>query len=196
MSSFVSLFTFVASTARRPDLFRCLSALVLGGSAVVASAQEGARPRAGQSWVAEVTYVVDGDSIWVRSEADGRRRKLRLEGVDAPEICQTHGPEARAAMQALVQGERMRITVRAYDRFGRGIASVRRASDELDIAGAMVAQGWAWTNTYKSRRGKYWREEALAREQGKGLFNDSSAISPTDFRLKHGPCGAKAYSQL
>lgn len=176
------------------EFTRSLSALLLLALCLGAHAQEGARPRAGQTWTAEVTYVVDGDSIWVRSDSDGRRRKLRLEGVDAPEICQTYGPEAKAAMQALVQGEPVLVTVRAYDRFGRGIASVRRTSDKLDIAAAMVEQGWSWTKVYQGRRGKYWREEALAREQGKGVFSVQSSMSPAEFRQKHGPCGAKAYS--
>ncbi|MBH1965040.1 MAG: thermonuclease family protein [Comamonadaceae bacterium] len=173
---------------------RYLFAMLLFALGLVAHAQEGARPRAGQTWAAEVTYVVDGDSIWVRSEPDGRRRKLRLDGVDAPEICQAYGPEARAAMQALVKGEPVLVTVRAYDRFGRGIASVRRASDKLDIAAAMVEQGWSWTPVYQGRRGKYWRQEAFAREQGWGVFSAPSPMSPADFRRRNGPCGAKAYS--
>lgn len=179
---------------RLPRAWR-LAALVLGcGMALAAGAQDGARPGTRQTWVAEVTYVVDGDSIWVRSADGGKRRKLRLEGIDAPEICQAHGPEARAAMRELAQGQLVRVTVRAYDRYGRGIASVWRMADDLDIASVMVTQGWAWSETYRGRLGKYWREEARARESARGLFTQPRPESPAEFRKRYGPCGAKAYS--
>lgn len=176
-------------------LLRSLAVLVLGcGVLMAAGAQDGARPGAGQIWAAEVTYVVDGDSIWVRSADGGKRRKLRLEGMDAPEICQIHGLEARAAMRELAQGQRVKVQVRAYDRYGRGIASVWRIADDVDIASAMVARGWAWSETFRGRQGKYWREEAQARGSARGLFVQSRPESPAEFRKRHGPCGAKAYS--
>ncbi|WP_423455176.1 thermonuclease family protein [Ottowia sp. VDI28] len=168
---------------------------VLGSAmALTAGAQDGARPKTGQSWIAEVTYVVDGDSIWVRSEDGGKRRKLRLDGIDAPEICQTHGPEARAAMRELAQDQLVRITVRAYDRYGRGIATVRRMADDVDIASALATQGWAWSESFRGRQGKYWREEAQARKGAMGLFSRRQPETPAEFRKRHGPCGAKAYS--
>ncbi len=156
--------------------------------------QAATKPRVASVWTAEVTHVVDGDSIWVRTEDGGKRRKLRIEGIDAPEICQTQGPESRAAMRNLALGQRVQVTVRAYDRYGRGIATVRRASDNLDIAGAMVTKGWAWSDTFRSRPGKFAREEAAARGARQGLFAKPKPERPAEFRKRHGPCGAKAYS--
>ena len=37
------------------------------------------------AWQGTVTWVTDGDTLWVRPDAGGRARKLRLKGVDAPE---------------------------------------------------------------------------------------------------------------
>lgn len=141
--------------------------------------------------MAQVTYVVDGDSIWVRTEDGGQRRKLRLSGIDAPEICQKHGDSSRAALQALVQGQRVLVRVRAYDRYARGIATIERADDGLDVIGTMVAQGWAWSEDYRGRKGKYWREQAQARAGRKGVFAKGQPETPSAFRKRHGSCSVK-----
>ena len=49
--------------------------------------------------LAQVTHVTDGDTLWVRPLAGGEAFKLRLQGLDAPEICQDWGLESRAALQ-------------------------------------------------------------------------------------------------
>lgn len=162
--------------------------LVLCFASPLVGAQDGAAPAVDQSWLARVSYVVDGDSIWVRPEDGGARVKLRLDGIDAPEICQTAGADARAALQTLALDQRVRVTVRARDRWGRAIASVVRLRGNLDVAQAMVAQGWAWTDAYGWRPGKYARAEAEARAAGRGLFAAPDPQTPADFRRRHGSC--------
>ena len=88
----------------------CVALALAAGFAAVA--QDGAGPLIGTSWLARVSYVVDGDSIWVRPEGGGDRVRLRIDGVDAPEICQSHGPESRDALRALALGQPVRVTVR------------------------------------------------------------------------------------
>ena len=168
-----------------------LTALLFSAVAFPAVAGDGARSKTSKPWTAQVTYVVDGDSIWVRSEEDGQRRKLRLSGIDAPEICQGHGASSRAALQTLVQGQRILVHVRAYDRYARGIASIERVDDGLDIVGAMVAEGWAWSEDYRGRKGKYWREQADARAGRKGMFAKGQPETPSAFRKRHGSCSLK-----
>ena len=117
----------------------CAAALALYGGSWLglvrpAQAQPVERVVQGQPWLARAGFVVDGDSLWVQPEGGGRRARLRLQGIDAPERCQPGGAPARAALQALVQGERLHVTVHARDRFGRRLASVRRQRDGLDVA--------------------------------------------------------------
>jgi len=162
----------------------CVAAL----APLAALAQDGQGPAIGVAWEARVTHVVDGDSIWVHPEAGGGRQRLRVEGIDAPEICQKLGPEARAAMRALALNQRVRITVSAYDRYGRPLASVRRLPDGLDLAAQMVREGWAWSEGFRGRLGKYWREELEAREQDRGVFAEWRPETPAEFRRRHGPC--------
>ena len=93
-----------------------------------------ARTARSAAWAATVTYVVDGDSIWVRSTERGSRVKLRLLGIDAPEICQDQGREARAALRQWALNRPVRVTVRARDQYGRALATVDVASGEAATA--------------------------------------------------------------
>ena len=161
-------------------------ALLLAPAAV--PAQDGQRPVLGTPWHARITQVVDGDSIWAQPEAGGRRVRVRMDGIDAPEICQAFGRESRAAMQALVLNQRVRVTIWAYDRYGRAVATVERLSDETDVAAQLVSQGWAWSESFRWRDGRYAREEAAARRAGQGLFAERRPETPAEFRRRHGPC--------
>lgn len=170
---------------------RIWGALALAALAMAAGplrAQDGQRSSLGTPWNARVLYVVDGDSLWVRPEGGGFRARLRLEGIDAPEICQDQGPESRAALQDLALGRRVRVTVRTYDRYGRAIASVVRLDGEVDLARRMVAGGHAWNETYRWHQGLYSQEQEVARRAGLGLFAKAAPLPPANFRRRHGPC--------
>lgn len=51
------------------------------------------------AWSGVVTHVSDGDTVWVEPTQGGEAQKIRLLGIDAPEICQAWGPQARDALQ-------------------------------------------------------------------------------------------------
>ena len=53
-------------------------------------------------WQGVVTRVSDGDTLWVRPVNGGKPRKLRIDGIDAPEICQTWGVKSREALSSRV----------------------------------------------------------------------------------------------
>lgn len=173
-----------------------LQAVRLGAVALVWAAMSGAQAQSGEApsaqagtpaWAATVTYVVDGDSIWVRSAERGARVKLRLLGIDAPEVCQPLGPEARHALQRMALNQRVRVAVRGRDRYGRALATVVRTQDGADLAQTMVRAGWAWADTFSWHRAAYAADEASARDARRGVFAQA-AERPSDFRRRHGPC--------
>lgn len=137
-------------------------------------------------YMAEVTHVHDGDSLWVQPRDGGRRQRLRLDGIDAPEICQTDGREARDRLAALVLRREVQVEVTGQDRFRRTLARVWLGGD--DIQALLVADGWAWSYRGRGQAGPYDREEAQARRQGRGLFANPSVEAPGEFRRRHGPC--------
>ncbi|MGH9179679.1 MAG: thermonuclease family protein, partial [Acidimicrobiales bacterium] len=104
---------------------------------------------------AEVTRVVDGDTIRVRIA--GAEERVRLIGIDTPEthgqggLRECFGEEAASHLARLIPpgtGVRLVRDVEARDRYGRLLAYVYRRSDGLFVNLALVRDGFATTLTY------------------------------------------------
>lgn len=159
--------------------FKCfLLALILISSNVYAKG----------TFAGKVTYVSDGDTLWVQPDAGGRPRKLRIDGIDAPEICQTGGEDSRAVLAQRALHQRVEVTVRRNDTYGRGLARIRLAGS--DIGALMVREGQAWSYRWRRNAGPYATEEAVARQSRLGLFATYQPEQPRDFRKRHGACHA------
>ena len=145
-------------------------------------------------WHGVVTSVFDGDSLRVRVDGERQTRRVRLDGIDAPEICQPDGQAARDALRRQLQGQSVTVEVRAFDGYQRALATVRRNRDGLDAGRWMVAQGWAWSPGFRWHPGRYADEQRQAQAQALGLFRHANAPPqpPADFRRQHGPCEAPA----
>lgn len=124
--------------------------------------------------------VVDGDTL----ELAGR--KVRLFGIDAPELDQlcdaggrvwACGTEARAALAGIVGRQRLVCEVRDVDRYGREVAVC--AAGGADVAALMVRQGMALAYRRYSRR--YVPEEAAAQAAGVGVWG-STYVAPEAYR--------------
>jgi micrococcal nuclease len=145
---------------------------------------------ADQPWQGTVTRVSDGDTLWVRPVAGGKPVKVRINGIDAPEICQAGGRAARKALAARVLGRRLGVLARGQDDYGRTIAAL--ALDGEDVAGWMVSQGHAWSYGFGRDGGPYAVQQARAQAASRGLFADRAALAPRLFRQRHGPCDPAA----
>ena len=145
-----------------------------------------AAPAAPAVWTGTVTHVSDGDTIWVRPHDGGMPRSVRLDGIEAPELCQPYGEAARAALVGRVLGQTVQVRVRAHDDYGRALARVR--AQRQDIGGWLVSRGHAWSYRFRGRRGPYAALESQARARGLGLFGQAHPELPRDFRHRHGSC--------
>jgi len=139
-----------------------------------------------QTFDARVTQVVDGDTLWVKPLRGGTYRKLRIDGLDAPEICQRGGDASRKALALRVLNQVVVVRVRAYDDYGRALAQVQHKG--ADVGATLVLDGMAWAYRWKDKPGLYAVEEAQARAALKGVFADAAAETPWAFRRRHGPC--------
>jgi len=138
-----------------------------------------------------VSRVVDGDTLWLKTEGDGEPPVVvRLEGIDAPESCQPGGSEATAALNALALGRGVTVRVAARDEHGRTVGKV--FDGEKDVGNRMVRDGMAWSTRYQYDRGPYVAEERMALALKRGLHAPGGAIQPREFRKRHGPCEAAA----
>ncbi len=133
-----------------------------------------------------VVRVTDGDSLWLEPSSPGAALELRLQDIDAPEICQPWGPEARRALQDLVLNKAVSVRVSGRDTHGRTLGTLYL--DTLNVNKTLVQEGHAWSNRYKYDRGPYVAEERMAKALTRGLNGDAGAVMPRDFRRDHGPC--------
>lgn len=154
--------------------------------AAVGAAPSQARQPLPFTFTGRVTRVFDGDTLWVKPLAGGRYRKLRLDGVDAPEICQSGGLAAREALASRVLDQVVTVRVRAFDSYGRALAQVSAGGD--DMAAVLVRGGYAWSSRWRRSLGPYAAEEAQARVERQGIFGVEGAETPREFRQRHGPC--------
>ncbi|MBS7541285.1 thermonuclease family protein [Ancylobacter lacus] len=124
--------------------------------------------------------VVDGDSL----ELDGER--IRLDGIDAPELHQTCGPpqamwecgrQAREALRRATQAGVVSCRPLDRDRYGRTVAVCR--AGEADLGGAVVRAGLALATSLA-----YTAEEAAARAAHRGLWSGPFE-SPVEWRRQH-----------
>lgn len=79
----------------------------------------------------QVRQVIDGDTIEI-VDAGGIRTRVRFRSVDAPELDEPGGLEAKAALEEQLLGQLVHVTPYARDRYGRLIADVRAAGEPTD----------------------------------------------------------------
>ncbi|WP_291441511.1 thermonuclease family protein [Desulfovibrio sp.] len=83
-------------------------------------------PSITHAWPARVVQVTDGDTITVEPKSGGERVKVRLHGIDAPELIQSSGEAARAFAHAVALYVTVDVqeTPQRRDRYGRTVAVV------------------------------------------------------------------------
>jgi len=130
---------------------------------------------------ARVTHVVDGDTVDVRL-ASGRVQRVRLLGIDTPEVyngVECGGPAASAAMKRMLPvGTRVRLvsdtTQASSDRFGRALRYITRTRDGVQVNRRQVWLGHARVYVYHGvpfqRTADYRRAEAAAQAGPRGLW--------------------------
>ena len=141
-----------------------------------------------EHWPGVVTYVVDGDSVYVRPLRGGKPVSIRIDGIDAPEICQQGGNAARDALKRRVFGLKVVIEGKSRDDYGRLLARILSGGD--DVGERMVADGHAWSYRYRGTGGPYIAQQRLAESARRGVFSQTSpaAVYPAVFRKQHGVC--------
>ncbi len=157
-----------------------LLAVVLSGLFTAVDAQ------AEKRFTGVVTHVSDGDTLWVLPDSGGAPRKVRLDGVDAPELCQRGGLASRRALEQAALNHPVQVQVRRRDDFEREVARVH--VDGQDLGARLVREGQAWSYRWRRSAGPYAVEEEQARLARRGLFVEAQPERPRDFRRRHGPC--------
>lgn len=130
--------------------------------------------------ISGTAHVADGDTMRVGA------RRVRLSGVDAPELSQRCGPDSRKVACGATAAEWLRRRVEGRpitceqvdtDRYGRSVAICRVAGE--DIGAAIVEAGWA--TAYRRYSMAYVGQEARARAARRGIWA-LGFEAPSDYR--------------
>lgn len=135
-----------------------------------------------------VTRVVDGDSLvvarrrWFNFILKPKPFAVRLYAVDAPELSQPYGAEAREGMRKMVRGS-LRLDVVNTDRYGRAVGVMYRRNRKKSLNHMMVAAGLAYSYQRYGKLDGIDEAEARARKRRRGVWKSGqSQTRPWDHR--------------
>ena len=132
-----------------------------------------------------VTQVIDGDTL--RFNVSGQPSfEVRLAQIDAPEICQAWGAEAKRALSELALNKPATLRPAGLDRQGRSIGVL--TVDGANVGQRLVEEGHAWSLVGRNGRGPMVKEERMAKALNRGLHGSGGAVKPADFLRSNGPC--------
>jgi len=128
-----------------------------------------------------VVGVHDGDTLTALTD-DKRELKVRLHGIDAPELGQPYGQASKRALSDLVFGKHVTLHTTGTDRYKRTLARVTAGDIEVDAL--MIATGHAWHYTRYDRTAALEAAERNARAAKRGLWTDAEPVPPWEWRAR------------
>jgi len=141
-----------------------------------------------------VVGVTDGDTITILA-VDKQQHRIRISGIDAPEKAQPFGNRSKQNMERMAKGKVALADCPKTDRYGRKVCKVWVQPADcptcgltLDVGYAQISAGLAWWYQAYAKeqsaedRGRYESEENESRLRKRGLWVESSAVPPWDWR--------------
>ena len=143
-------------------------------------------------FTAKVQRVVDGDTVHVVNKA-GKKFKVRLTGIDAPEQSQPYGLASKYHLRELLLNKIVLFKSKpkkgkpySVDRYNRVLAKI--ILDGRDINLSQVLNGYAWHfKRYQKQQSPKDRElynqaEIDAKKNKLGLWGEKKPIAPWKWR--------------
>lgn len=139
-----------------------------------------------ETFKAVVVGVSDGDTVKVL-DSSKTEHKVRLMGIDAPEMSQPYGKRSKQSLSSLTYGSEVTIDWQKKDRYGRIVGKLFSPSGS-DINLEQINRGMAWHyKDYQQEqspedRFKYAHAENAASANGLGLWSDLLQVPPWEYR--------------
>lgn len=130
---------------------------------------------------ARVVGVHDGDSITALA-AGNVQLKVRLEGIDAPELKQPFSQQAKQALSGLVFGKAVTLHITGRDRYKRTLAVV--VVGDVNVNRELVRLGLAWRYEAYSKDAALLAAQNEAKAARRGLWSDPAPVPPWEWRKK------------
>ena len=127
----------------------------------------------------KVVGVHDADTLTLLV-AGNQQVKVRLAGIDAPELAQPYGQQAKQALSALAFGKEARVESAGLDKYGRTLGTVFVGT--VNVNAALIEQGAAWVYRKYPHDPQFLTLEAQAQAEKRGLWAEANPIPPWDWR--------------
>lgn len=157
-------------------MYKLLFILLFASSAIPATAE----PLTGL-----IVGVTDGDTIKLLTPKK-IVHKIRLSGIDAPENSQPFGTKSKQSLSACAYNQTATVDTYKEDRYGRLVGKV--LVNGVDCNLMQIEFGLAWHyKKYENEqeledRSRYAQAEYLAKKEKRGLWAETNAIAPWDWR--------------
>jgi micrococcal nuclease len=122
----------------------------------------------GQTVSGKTVSVADGDTVRIRLDGTGRVIRVRLEGIDAPEIGEPFSNQARNAARVLMFDRKVQVKAADVDNYDRLVARV--IVDGTDSSVELLRAGLACHFTRFENDAVLAQAQLDARTSGKGFW--------------------------
>ncbi|MDB4614203.1 thermonuclease family protein [bacterium] len=138
----------------------------------------------------KVMKIIDGDTFFGMNRSRATETVL-FRGVDAPEMAQQFGADAREALAKRIEGRTLRLELAENDEFGRTTAEVFDGDESLNVW--LIRQGLGWHNWKFDPDEAKAAAEKLAKSERIGLWAADDPMPPWEW--KNPPDDGKLYVQ-
>ncbi len=129
--------------------------------------------------------IDDGETITLFYSSDAQYR-IRLEGIDAPELHQSFGEQSRQSLSGMIFGKDVSVSYQKIDQYGRLVGKILLDGKDINLEQVKAGLAWHYKEYQREQtpedRDAYAKAEAEARAARRGLWQDSNPIEPYQFR--------------
>lgn len=131
--------------------------------------------------VGKIIDISDGDTCTLLDN-NGKKHKIRLNGIDAPEIGQKYGKESKAFLEQKALNKFASIEVIDIDQYNRTLGVI--IVDNVDINKAMLRNGYAWQYRFNNDA-EYSNLIKQAKQERLNIWSEQSPIDPYIWRKQN-----------
>jgi len=114
-----------------------------------------------------VDRVIDGDTVKIK--LDDKTERVRLFGIDSPELKKKYGQQAKDFVKSQLEGKTVKVIWQERDKYKRIVGTIYLG--ETNINHLIVAEGWAkWYRFFAPDDKELERLEKQARKAKKGIW--------------------------
>jgi endonuclease YncB( thermonuclease family) len=131
-------------------------------------------------WSGKVISVYDGDTITV-STMDNQKVKIRLYGIDAPELKkQPYGKASRNFLERQILNKYVEVTDLGKDMYNRTVAKIYYKNEYINLKSIQAGMSWHYSAYSKDLDLKEAQETAKLHEIG--LWRGELSVAPWEWR--------------